>query len=265
MLRSSKFLLLGCFASLCLACSSSPVPSNDGGGGGTSGATTDGARPDGDGAVAEGGQTDAEVDGAADDHVVAEDGHVEDVRAEDAPIDGPKPDGAKADAVKPDAAVEVAPEHPPSKLPNGGECAGNSGCQSGFCVTGVCCASACNGGCSACVMAKTGKPDGMCAPDKGLDKMQCGTSCSTLAMGVAGVIQKVCDNGNCVASPLLKIVEICQVDDKCTTSFCDQPDPNTARCVNAVCPQQGTCCCGGQGGTRMCAQKTACTGDRSCQ
>jgi hypothetical protein len=259
MLRSSKFLLLGCFASLCLACSTLPVPTNDGAGGDSGGATIDGAQPDGDAAVAEGGQTDAEVDGAVDGHVVAEDGHVEDVRSEDAPIDGAKPDGAKADG-----ALEVAPDRPPAKLPNGGQCAGDSACQSGSCVTGVCCATACNNGCSACVMAKTGKADGMCAPDKSLDKMQCGTACSTLAMGVAGVVQKVCDSGNCVASPLLKIVEICQVDDKCTTSFCDQPDPNTARCVNAVCPQQGTCCCGAQGGARMCTQKTACSGDRSC-
>jgi len=101
-------------------------------------------------------------------------------------------------------------------------------------------------------------------PDKGLDKQKCGTACSNLAMGVAGVVQKVCENGSCVVSPLLKIDEICQVEDKCTTSFCDQQDPNTARCVNTVCPQQGSCCCGAPGGAKMCAQKAACTGERSC-
>jgi hypothetical protein len=164
----------------------------------------------------------------------------------------------------PDVARDGAPDRPPAKLQNGAQCMADGACQSAFCVSGVCCTTACGGGCSSCVMAKTGKQDGMCGPDQSLDGQECGTACSTLAMGVAGVIEKACNNGSCVPTALLKIVELCQVDDKCTTSFCDQSDPNTVVCVNTVCPQQGTCCCGAQDGTRTCAQKSTCTGDRSC-
>ncbi|HET6282784.1 MAG TPA: hypothetical protein VFH73_17605 [Polyangia bacterium] len=165
-----------------------------------------------------------------------------------------------------DSALDVAAEGPPSTLPpNGAPCMNKSECRSGFCVGGVCCAAACDNGCSACAMAKTGKPDGMCAADKGLDKQKCGSTCAQLTANVPAVLQKICDNGACVPSPQLTIVEICQKDDRCNVSFCDQSDANNARCVNSICPQQGNCCCGAQDGTRMCVQRAACIGDRSCQ
>ena len=44
--------------------------------------------------------------------------------------------------------------HP--KLGNGSTCAGNSTCQSGFCVDSVCCSSTCSGACQACSAAKKG-------------------------------------------------------------------------------------------------------------
>lgn len=53
-------------------------------------------------------------------------------------------------------------------LGDGGACAVAAECSSGFCVDGVCCATACGGGsdgdCQACASARTGMPSGTCAP-----------------------------------------------------------------------------------------------------
>jgi hypothetical protein len=50
----------------------------------------------------------------------------------------------------------------------GGPCTGASDCPSGFCVDGVCCASACGGGnandCQACSVAAGGSANGTCTP-----------------------------------------------------------------------------------------------------
>ncbi len=44
-------------------------------------------------------------------------------------------------------------------------CVGDSaGCQSGHCVDGVCCSTACDKKCEACVVSQTGVPTGTCAP-----------------------------------------------------------------------------------------------------
>lgn len=50
---------------------------------------------------------------------------------------------------------------------DGTSCSAASQCQSGFCVDGVCCASACGGGaadCQACSVAASGTTDGTCTP-----------------------------------------------------------------------------------------------------
>lgn len=47
-------------------------------------------------------------------------------------------------------------------LPNGSACAQGNVCQSGFCADGVCCNSACNGGCQACSLIWNGVADGIC-------------------------------------------------------------------------------------------------------
>lgn len=49
-------------------------------------------------------------------------------------------------------------------LPLGAPCSVGAACASGACVDGVCCGSACDQGCFACVEAHTGAPDGTCAP-----------------------------------------------------------------------------------------------------
>ncbi len=50
-------------------------------------------------------------------------------------------------------------------LANGAACAGAAQCVSGHCVDGVCCATACDGGCESCAASfKAGGPDGTCGP-----------------------------------------------------------------------------------------------------
>lgn len=54
-----------------------------------------------------------------------------------------------------------------SRAPTGAACGVNATCGTGFCVDGVCCSTACNGGrlddCQACSAALTGGVDGACA------------------------------------------------------------------------------------------------------
>jgi hypothetical protein len=51
---------------------------------------------------------------------------------------------------------------------NGTSCSSNAECASGNCVDSVCCDTTCVGTCRACVMSKTGQPNGQCKfiPDK---------------------------------------------------------------------------------------------------
>jgi hypothetical protein len=80
----------------------------------------------------------------------------------DAPVDAPAQEVA-LDAPLPDVAPPL-PDVGPDGLPNGQSCSTNSGCQSGFCVAGLCCDSACAGTCRSCVGERTGQPSGTCAP-----------------------------------------------------------------------------------------------------
>ena len=50
------------------------------------------------------------------------------------------------------------------KAQNGASCNVPSECQSGYCVSGVCCNTACAGNCMSCAQADTGKSNGSCAP-----------------------------------------------------------------------------------------------------
>ena len=72
-------------------------------------------------------------------------------------------------------------------------CSGDpADCQSGHCVDGVCCTTACDKKCDACAVSYTGVPSGMCAPVV-LGK-QHGTSCTELGgCGVANLC--ACEDG----------------------------------------------------------------------
>jgi hypothetical protein len=62
-----------------------------------------------------------------------------------------------------DMASEPLPaDVPGTLLSNGDGCTSASECKSSFCVDGVCCDTACQGGCQACVAAKSAGVDGQC-------------------------------------------------------------------------------------------------------
>lgn len=251
-----------CIASLITGCSSTPSKKRD--------AATDGASSDTTPGGGDGGDTATEAGEAGEAHEAGEvsgdtaAGDVADVPKADAEVGAPE--AAPDIPVVPEVAPDLPVDRPPTNLPNGAPCKVGNWCRTGFCVDDVCCENACNNGCSACVLAKTTRPDGTCAANKDREKMDCGTYCAQIGAAVPAVLKKVCTGGQCVQSSTIMIQEICQKDDKCTVSFCDQPTPTMARCVHTVCPTGGTCCCGAAGNTtnRMCVQRTACTGDRSC-
>lgn len=251
-----------CIASLLVGCGSTPQKKRDAG---ADGASADTAPDGGDSPPADAPVGDAAEAGEAGEvsgDTVA--GEVADVPKVDAEVG--TPEAAVDVPVVPDVPAEMPVDRPITGLPNGAPCSVNSMCRTNFCVDAVCCENACNNGCSACLMAKTGRPDGMCLADRNKERMDCGTYCAQIGAQVPAVLKKVCTAGQCVQSSTIMIQEICQKEDKCTVSFCDQPTPTMARCVHTVCPTAGTCCCGAAGNTtnRMCVQRTACSGDRSC-
>jgi hypothetical protein len=87
---------------------------------------------------------------------------------------------------------------------NGAACSQASQCQSGFCVDGVCCNTACSGLCQACSNAKTGSANGTCAnitintdPD---NECSGGASCSggACTQGATCMTGSGCASGFCV-------------------------------------------------------------------
>jgi len=176
------------------------------------------------------------------------------------------PADAAADAPAPlptDAAPDLKPDLPPkTDQPQGASCGAARECRSGYCVDGVCCDKACNDGCNACVLARTGRADGTCSWAKDTEDKPCGNACSWVAAAPA-VVEKVCKAGVCVVPTAPKVLTICRSADPCVAAFCDN---NEARCVTTQkCPQQGTCCCRTQNGTRSCTQRTQCTGTKMCE
>jgi len=185
--------------------------------------------------------------------------------------------------VAPDVASEVAPdlapelprdlpaEKPPTDLPNGEACQSSSWCRSKFCIDGFCCNTACDSGdpmrCTACSMAKTGQKNGLCAGDSSRERMKCGEACGQVLMNVPAVLSMLCRQGQCVVPEVPEIIDTCRKQfDQCTSSFCNQPTNRTARCVNTLCPQAGTCCCEmpGNAAARSCTAMNACTNGRAC-
>ncbi len=72
-------------------------------------------------------------------------------------------------------------------LSNGAACTSPLSCASGFCVDGVCCATACAGGttdCNACSVAAGSSADGVCAPISGCGPADAGVDSGVDAGGV---------------------------------------------------------------------------------
>ena len=129
----------------------------------------------------------------------------------------------------------------------GENCSSNQQCDSGLCVDGVCCASACTEGCHSCNVAGS---LGACVPS------QNGTPCvdNDLCNG-----QETCQSGVCQAGTPLA----CEDKNVCTTDSCKpakgcvyEPVANGTLCLNGdVCDGEETC----QNG--LCAKGPALTCD----
>ncbi len=129
---------------------------------------------------------------------------------------------------------------------DGTACGDASECQSGFCVDGVCCSSACGGGdagdCQACAVAKGAVRDGTCAPVKA------GTGCR-IAVGLCDDAE-VCD-GTATACPANRVKAAgtvcrpaggdCDVAEVCdgTASTCPT---DQVKSIGTICrPKAGEC------------------------
>ena len=134
-------------------------------------------------------------------------------------------------------------------------CFANSECQSGFCVDGVCCATACGGGnstdCQACSVAAGGSIDGTCGP------IGAGQTCRP-SSGPCDPAEK-CDGVAlaCPADTLAPATLVCRP----AIDFCDQDTKCTgtaATCPLAHTPQPaGTVC---RPSARECDQAETCDG-----
>lgn len=148
-----------------------------------------------------------------------------------------------------------------SQRAQGASCARGAECASGFCTDGVCCDTACTSTCAACVAARTGGADGVCAPiAAGTDPdAECaasststcgtdgscdgagacrlhaaGTSCGASCTG-ASAVQSLCDGaGSCVAG----------TPQSCAPYVCGATACSTTCASDAGC-QSGHYCSGG--------------------
>ncbi|MFO0590653.1 MAG: hypothetical protein U0441_24130 [Polyangiaceae bacterium] len=94
------------------------------------------------------------------------------------------------------------------EFPQAQACTLNTQCQSGACVDGYCCDTACSGVCQGCSNAKTGAANGTCAnikintdPDNdcaGVTNCNGAGACTTLATGTACTVNGECASGFCV-------------------------------------------------------------------
>ena len=176
--------------------------------------------------------------------------------APDAATDAPAP--VDLAAPPPDLAGDLPPR---TDQPQGAACGADKECRTGHCVDGVCCDKACNEGCSACNLARTGRADGTCSWARDTNDKPCGKACSSVAT-MPAVVEKICVAGACVVPSAPKVLTSCRDANPCVVAFCDN---NEARCVKTTCPTQGTCCCKSQSGQRMCSRRDQCTGTKMCE
>jgi hypothetical protein len=181
--------------------------------------------------------------------------------------DGPKPDGPVTDGPKPDGPVPDGPVADIVSPFDGGPgtpCTTGGQCQSGHCVDGVCCITACGGPCVACNLLGS---KGTCAPvpagsDPGNDCIQdpintcgldgtcdgsgacrnypVGTVCGTSCTGPETLQSMVCDGaGTCGAGAQISCVPY-----KCdpTAAACYTSCTSDAQCSRYVCDIVNSIC-----------------------
>ncbi len=111
---------------------------------------------------------------------------------------------------------------------DGGSCTQNAQCLSGHCVDGVCCNTACEPGCQACLKSKGATADGTCTPLSGAcDDLNPCTSNDTCVDGACVGTQKVCPGG-----------------DQCQMSYCDRSSGQCAlapKVDGTACDDQSAC------------------------
>lgn len=123
----------------------------------------------------------------------------------------------------------------------GESCTDSAGCETGFCVDGMCCATACDtSGCMACASASTGQPDGTCAP--AFDGVVCRDSAG------ACDVAETCQAGSCPAdsfatggSSCRAPVGPCDVGESCSGSSAACPTDAFVSTGTVCAPAAGAC------------------------
>lgn len=136
-------------------------------------------------------------------------------------------------------------------------------CESGHCVDGVCCDTACNGGCSGCRLAITGVANGTCAPvPVGDDPKDACDDEGAASCGSDGVCDgggdcrqypdgTVCGTGCCGSGGS----RLCQY--VCRIGSCDENTPGDRE----QCTGLTNCCCSQPGRQASCVLPLTCAQD----
>jgi hypothetical protein len=138
----------------------------------------------------------------------------------------------------------------------GGSCTAASQCETGFCVDGVCCDSACGGGatndCQACSLATGGGSDGVCTPLAAPSSVTCRPSagaCDVAETCVFGSLTCPADTVVAAGTSCRASAGICDVAETCTGA--------SAACPADTFVTAGTSCRASAG---ICDVAEACTG-----
>ncbi|MEN9796382.1 MAG: hypothetical protein RL653_78 [Pseudomonadota bacterium] len=129
-------------------------------------------------------------------------------------------------------------------LANGQFCTANAQCTSGFCADGVCCGTACSGGCDVCSAALGASSDG---------------TCTVLAAGAAGACNPYVCGGSAACPTTCTADAQCASGNACVGGACVQKKANGGACAAANECTSGFCadgvCCNGacSGGCDVCS------------
>ncbi|HRI67309.1 MAG TPA: kelch repeat-containing protein [Polyangium sp.] len=140
---------------------------------------------------------------------------------------------------------------------NGDPCSTAMECLSGYCVDGVCCATACNGPCDACSIAAGASQNGLCEPltDEPLDGPTCDddnlcTNNDRCQDGVCRGELKICPGGTCYDEQCDPLNGMCTKFPQADGTTCNDDNACT---LNDVC-QGGAC----NGDRKVCPEIDAC-------
>jgi FG-GAP repeat len=126
----------------------------------------------------------------------------------------------------------------PPLVETGDTCGDDVDCASAHCVGGLCCGSACEGGCVACASSRTGLDDGTCG------SVVDGTSCDDglFCNGKDGCLAGVCESagdpcGGRLADGDANCAEACDED----SLSCTAAEPDGAACGDSGACSMGLC------------------------